>query len=186
MPAIMKSSSVNQSARVFFALWPETTESRQLAAWQVQLNRLCGGHAMRGKTLHNTLLFLGDVVLHRLEALQLAAREINVENFKLCFDEARYWRHNHIVYAAPAHVPQHLTSLVHALEQRLAAHHFKFDQRDYCPHVTLLRNAQWNDVPLPAMQPVCWTISDFALVQSICRNGLTDYKVLVRFPLSAG
>jgi 2'-5' RNA ligase len=62
-------------------------------------------------------------------------------------------------------------------------HRFKFDQREYKPHVTLLRNARWTDAPLPAMQPVRWQVQDFALVQSGQQNGLANYQVLARFPL---
>jgi 2'-5' RNA ligase len=181
----MNRPSDNPTARVFFALWPKAAESRQLAAWQEPLKQLCGGRAMRGETLHNTLVFIGDVELYGLEVLQLAAQEVVGEGFALRFDEARYWGHNHIVYAAPRHVPQQLTELVDALEQRLAAHRFEFDRREYKPHVTLLRNAHWSDAPLPAMQPASWLIRDFALVQSAQRDGSTGYRVLARFPLGA-
>ncbi len=138
---------------------------------------------MNGETLHNTLVFIGVVEQSRLEALQLAALEVSAANFELCFDEARYWGHNHIVYAAPGQVPQQLAQLVSALEQRLITHRFKFDQRAYKPHVTLLRNAHWTDDPLPDMQPVRWQIQDFALVQSANQNGLASYRVLARFAL---
>lgn len=176
----------NPTARVFFALWPTAAEGGQLAAWQKPLKRLCGGRAMRGETLHNTLIFIGDIELYGLEVLQRAAQEVGGEGFELCFDEARYWGHNHIVYAAPSQVPQQLIQLSNDLRQRLDAHRFKFEQREYKPHVTLLRNARWSDAPLPAMQPVCWKITDFALVQSVPHDGLTDYRVLAHFPLGAG
>lgn len=182
----MSRPSDNPTARVFFALWPKADERRQLAAWQAPLKRLCGGRAMRGETLHNTLLFIGDVDIYGLEVLQLAAREASGKGFELYFDEARYWGHNHIAYAAPSHVPQKLVQLVEALRQCLIKHRFSFDQRDYQPHVTLLRNAHWSDAPLPAMQPVCWRIRDFALVQSAPSGGVRDYRVLARFPLGAG
>jgi 2'-5' RNA ligase len=87
------------------------------------------------------------------------------------------------VYAAPGHVPQQLAQLVSSLEQHLAMHHFKFDQREYKPHVTLLRNAHWKDAPLPEMHPVCWQIKDFSLVQSGQQEGQSNYRVLARFPL---
>jgi len=188
--SMMKHSPDHATARVFFALWPTATERAQLAAWQAPLKRLCGGRAMSGETLHNTLVFIGDVELYRLEALQLAAQEVSGEGFGLCFDEARYWGHNHIVYAATRHTPHQLAQLVDALEQHLTAHRFKFAShhpvsRDYQPHVTLLRNARWRDAALPAMQPVGWQIGDFALVQSVPHDGLANYRVLARFPLRA-
>lgn len=173
----------NHFARVFFALWPAAEEREQLAAWQPVLRGRCGGRAMRPATLHNTLKFLGDVEMYGLEVLRLAAQEAGGEEFELCFDEARYWGHNHIVYASPRQMPAQLAQLVEALGQRLTAHRFAFDRHEYQPHVTLLRNARWSDAPLPAMQPVCWQIRDFALVQSVPRDGLTDYRVLARFPL---
>jgi len=182
----MNHPSGNTSVRVFFALWPAAAERDQLAAWQKPLQHLCGGRTMRGETLHNTLVFIGDVEQPRLEALQLAAKEVNGKAFELCFDVARYWGHNHIVYAAPDEIPQHLAQLADALEQRLRAHHFKFDRREYKPHVTLLRNAKWTDAPLPGMRPVYWQIKDFALVQSVLQDGLTRYQVLAKFPLGLG
>jgi len=143
----MKAQDKNKSARVFFALWPNDAERAALAAWQPALHKLCGGRSMRADTLHATLLFLGDVVLHRLEALQLAAQEVEWISFDLAFDVAHYWGHNHIVFAAPHIVPPQLAQLVQALEQRLSKHRFHFDQRQYKPHITLLRHARWSDAP---------------------------------------
>lgn len=180
----MSKLSEGKSARVFFALWPKAAESGQLVAWQGPLKRLCGGRAMRGETLHNTLVFVGDVELYVLDTLQLAAQEVSGESFELCFDEARYWEHNRIVYAAPRHVPEQLVNLSNALGQRLDAHRCRFDRHDYKPHVTLLRDARRGDTPLPAMQPVCWQAEDFALIRSVHRDGLAGYRVLARFPLN--
>lgn len=180
---LMSHPSGNSIVRVFFALWPTVGERSSLADWQQPLRHLCGGRAMRGETLHSTLVFIGDVEQSRLEALRLAALEVSAVCFELCFDEARYWGHNHIVYAAPGAAPRQLEQLVNALEQRLAVHRFKFEQREYKPHVTLLRNARWTDAPLPGMRPVRWQIQDFALVQSVQQGGLASYRVLVRFPL---
>jgi len=116
----------------------------------------------------------------------LAAMEVSEESFELCFDEARYWGHNHIVYAAPGSIPQPLVALVGALEQRLVKHRFVFEQREYKPHVTLLRNARWTDEPLPPVSTVKWQIKDFALVQSVQKDGQGSYRVLARFPLRTG
>ncbi|HEY0665883.1 MAG TPA: RNA 2',3'-cyclic phosphodiesterase [Gallionella sp.] len=167
--------------KVFFALWPVDTEREALSAWQAVLKQLCGGRAMHRETLHATLVFLGQVEARRMEALQLAAQEVGAEDFELCLDQARYWGHNHIAYAAPGYVPEQLIRLVDALERSLRRHRFGFDRRAYKPHVTLLRNAHWTDEPFPALPPVRWRAGDFALVQSL--GG--EYRVLARFPFSA-
>lgn len=177
-------SDTSSSVRVFFALWPHAGERAVLASWQPPLRKLCGGRAMRPDTLHATLVFLGDLAAHRLEALKLAAQEVGGEAFELCFDRARYWGHNHIVYAAPSVVPAPLSQLVLDLEQRLQAHRFRFDRRDYKPHATLLRHAQWSDEPLPEMPEVAWRVRDFVLVQSLRDDRGARYEVLARFPLA--
>lgn len=179
----MHKSSGEKIVRLFFALWPEEAERAALAAWCSPLHKLCGGRVMRSETLHNTLVFLGDVPQHRLEALTLAAREVAGEAFEVVFDEARYWGHNRIVYAAPTVIPPQMLQLVSNLESRLKAHRFRFDRREYKPHVTLLRNAQWRDSPLPEMKRVTWQARNFALVQSAPDKKGANYRVLGRFSL---
>lgn len=174
----------NKTARVFFALWPQQEELAALAAWQEPLRQLAGGRATHADRLHNTLVFLGEVVDKRLELLQLAAQEVRGAAFQLVFDTAKYWGHNHIVYAAPGSVPPKLALLVNDLEQALLRHHFKIDRREYKPHVTLLRHAHWRDSPLPALPPVKWKMCDFALVQSVSAGQGVRYEVLARFPLA--
>ncbi len=139
---------------------------------------------MRAETLHNTLVFLGNVPERRLEALQLAAHEAGGTPFPLRLSEARYWGHNHIVYATPIRTPEPLVSLVAVLQDRLERHRFHFDRRDYQPHITLLRHAKWRDEPLPDMQPVTWSVGSFVLVQSLSDQNGARYEILARFPLA--
>ncbi len=176
----------HSTARVFFALWPNAGERTALAAWQQPLRELCGGRAMLAGNLHNTLVFLGNVAERRLEALKLAAQEVEAERFDLRFDQVHYWGHNHIVFAAPHSMPPQLAQLVRDLEQRLERHRFRFDRRGYKPHVTLLRHAKWSDEPLPEMPAVPWPVRDFVLVQSPQPGGESIYQVIARFPLRLG
>ena len=133
---------------------------------------------MRPDTLHVTLAFLGEVEVARLEALQLAAREVTARRFELLLNEARYWEHNRIIHAAPGVIPAALLQLVSVLQCSLDRHGFDYDRREYKPHVTLLRNACRED-PLPGMPAVRWHVRNFAMVQ----GGGPDYRVLARFPL---
>lgn len=180
----MTETAIKKTVRVFFALWPQHEERGALATWQAPLQQLWGGRLTPVDNLHNTLVFLGEVEFVRMEALRLAAQEVNGAAFKIVFDLARYWGHNHIVYAAPGSEPPELVKLVSDLQQGLLHHHFKFDRRGYKPHVTLLRHAHWSDTPLPAMSPVKWEMRDFALVQSVSAGPGVSYEVLARFPLA--
>ena len=179
-----KTIAGQETARVFFALWPSTAERKALAGWQAPLKKLCGGRAMRADTLHVTLVFMGEVSRRRLEALKLAAQEVRGGRFSLRLDAARYWGHNHIAYAAPTEVPELLLQLVSDLERSLRRHRFRFEQRRYKPHVTLLRNAYWNDTPLPAQPAVNWKVREFVLVHSLSDARGARYEVLARFPLA--
>jgi RNA 2',3'-cyclic 3'-phosphodiesterase len=175
----------NPLIKVFFALWPTAAERDQLAAWRAPLQQLCGGRAIRSETLHNTLVFVGQVAQADLEALRLAALAVDVEAFEMCMDGAHCWNHNHIVYAAPSHVPQPLRQLVDALELNLDRRGLEFDRRAYRPHITLLRNAHCPDKPLLAMPQVVWRCRDFVLVQSVQDGAGAHYRELARFPLRA-
>ena len=179
----MKRTGKEPSRRLFFALWPNAAERAAMAVWQPPLRKLCGGRAMLPETLHNTLVFLGDVVEHRLEALCLAAQETDFRDFDLHLTMAHYWGHNHIVYAAPGLTPPQLAELVSELERNLRHHRFQFDQRSYQPHITLLRHAKWTDVELPPMPAVRWQIRDFALMQSLSDEQGARYEVVARFPM---
>ena len=167
--------------RLFFALWPDEEERAQLAGWQPPLRARCGGRAMRPETLHATLVFLGEVEEAHLEALRLSAEEVTFQPFDAEWREAHYWGHNHIVYAAPQAVSLPLMKLVHDLEDRLRKHHFRFEQRPYKTHVTLLRNALWTDDPLPELPEVRWLVRDFVLVRSPGDEQGARYEVLARF-----
>lgn len=167
--------------RLFFALWPGAAGRAALTLWQPQLREMCGGKVMQPQTLHCTLVFLGEVAEHRLEALTLAAQEATFRPFRLELTGGHYWGHNHIVYAAPDRTPPPLAELVHTLEVSLRRHRFRFEQRPYKPHVTLLRHAQWSDRPLPQMETVRWRVRRFALVQSLSGTEGAHYRVLAHF-----
>jgi 2'-5' RNA ligase len=178
-------SAPKNTRRVFFALWPDDAERAVLANWQAPLRKVSGGKAMRIDTLHCTLVFLGQVAEHRLEALRLAAQEATFQPFTLEWFAAHYWGHNHIVYAAPAETPPELAELVTSLQDTLRVHHFRFEERPYKAHVTLLRHANWTDAPLPSMPAVRWQARDFVLVQSLSDARGAHYEVLCRFGVRA-
>ncbi len=172
------------TARVFFALWPTPDERGKFCTWQQMLQAQCGGRIMRPETLHVTLVFLGEVPANRMPTLLSLAEKISTGCFQLYFDEVKYWEHNHILYAATDTVPTALICLVQELELRLTLNQFAFDQREYHPHVTLLRNVP----PLtfvPQQEPkIEWNNHYFVLLQSNSNGGVAHYRILGRYPLS--
>jgi 2'-5' RNA ligase len=98
-------------------------------------------------------------------------------------DRLEYWRHNRILWAGTANIPEALQVLVAQLQDALAGADFKFDRRPYVPHITLLRNAR--QAPAADRSPaVSWPVESFALMESAPRERGREYRVLRRWPLA--
>ncbi len=168
--------------RVFFALWPDdgARDALDLAAHEAR--RTGGGRAMQRNNLHQTLVFIGDVEDKIVATLKALASRVAASPFTLEFGITGYWRHNHIVWAAPVAMPPALTGLVMALEQELANAGVTFDRRDYFAHITLLRNAR-APAHLPRLH-FAWPARDFVLLESARGPRGVEYRVVGRWPLT--
>ncbi len=169
--------------RLFFALWPDAAVRDRLYRAAQAAHRGSGGRLMRRANLHQTLVFVGTVAEACVDCVEAAAAGIAVPPFKLDFGTTGYWRHNRIIWAAPAATPQPLAALVGALEAGLARGDVDFDRRPYSPHVTLVRDAR-ACAPLPELK-FEWHLRDFALVESGRDTGGVAYRVVARWPLAA-
>lgn len=169
--------------RLFFALWPDAVVRDQLYRAAQAAHRGNGGRLMRRANLHQTLVFVGTVADAQLVRVKAAAAGITVSPFKLDFGTTGYWRHNRIIWAAPAATPQPLAALVAALEAGLSCAGIDFDHRPYSPHVTLVRDARAS-APLPELK-FEWHLRDFALVESGRDASGVAYRVIARWPLAA-
>lgn len=172
-----------QTPRLFFAIWPGATQRSALNQLARNLHGGCGGRVVRRDNLHLTLVFLGNVEREKIPQLKALAVPWRVLRFDLEFGVTGYWRHNHIVWAAPVAIPQQLNDLVAALEGVLENAGIGFDRRPYAPHVTLIRNAREpGELPHFASR---WEISDFALMQSTRDDRGSRYEVVASWPLAA-
>jgi 2'-5' RNA ligase len=179
------STGLTDKARVFFALWPEPDCQARCAEAAVRLQARHGGRKTRAPSVHLTLVFVGAVERAALPRLIEAGDAARGPAFRIDFDRAACWRHNHIVYLAPAEAPVALFDLVARLEQQLSEHGIVFDRRAYAPHVTLLRHAECRDPrshPLDA--PIAWSTREFVLVESRLAPEGSGYLPLARFSLS--
>src|SRR5262245_61031269 len=127
----MPEAAQTGKARMFFALWPDAEVRGQLIRYGSRMHRLLGGKLTREESVHLTLLFLGDVALERLPAIQARAASICFEPFVLPIERAGCWRHNSIGWVGPNETPAPLANLVASLERALAEDEFRFDPRPY-------------------------------------------------------
>lgn len=170
------------TARVFFALWPDPDLRTALAGVGRQMHAQCGGRRTCAESIHITLAFVGEVEAGRIAELHALAAQLRCAAFDFELARTGWWRHNRIAWVAPETVPQGLTDLASELQSRLKLAGFRVDERTYFPHVTLLRKA---DCPraLAAMQPLHWTARDFVLVKSVIGENESAYEIIGRWPL---
>ncbi len=180
----MRNSEENNSskARVFFALWPEAPVRRALHTLATEYESRCEARAIDADALHITLLFMGGVERARLPQLMQAAGNITVPPFGFKLEKLSFWPQNRIACATlPADVPA-LSQLVAALKQQLTAAGFLFENNEFIPHVTLLRNVD-NILEPQAIQPIDWWVDSFVLAESTVTDQGSRYKILQEWSL---
>ena len=171
--------------RVFFALWPDATAAARLHALAREQHQRLNGRVSREDSLHCTLVFIGNVDAERLPDLRAAADGIQSPGFRMTFDQSGCWRHNRIASLGMRQVPEALLHLQSALDTRLKSDGFNTEQREYRPHLTLLRKAECTRATKenPATEPVGWAVRDFVLVRSSLSVNGSRYEQIGQWPL---
>lgn len=171
-----------QTARLFFALWPEGHTRGALAQAADKLHRRCGGKVTRAQTIHLTLVFLGNVPVARIGELVSAMEGLSVPAFALEMNRLGWWTHNRIAWAGPTEQPDELGVLVGQLRDRLAAGEFAFDTKKFVPHVTLLRKANCAEEAFFPLD-IQWRAKEFVLVRSAMSAAGAAYETIGRWKL---
>jgi len=171
---------VTVSRRLFFALWPDDVSRRALAAEAERLAPRCGGYPLPAENMHITLAFLGCVDASRLEALVDLTRKWPALHGEWTLDRLGHFPEPRIVWAGNHTPDAALTALNAELWRALARHGFTSPQREFTPHVSLVRQAD-----RPAMQstpsaPIVWQFDHLALVESQLGDGGSRYRTLAR------
>ncbi|HEU5284011.1 MAG TPA: RNA 2',3'-cyclic phosphodiesterase [Burkholderiales bacterium] len=181
----MPDAAGQRTARMFFALWPDTQVRGLLLRQGLKMHRLLGGKLTREESVHLTLVFLGDVALERVPELQQRAAGVRFEPFVLRVEQAGCWRHNSIGWVGPNQTPAALVRLVADLEGALEGEGLRFDHRPYAAHITLLRKARC--APMDGNMPVIeWAVRDFVLVRSERVNEGSRYTIVERWRAGEG
>jgi 2'-5' RNA ligase len=168
--------------RLFFALWPPAQAARSLRAWAEKAARETRGRVTGAETIHVTLAFLGEVDEERLRLAIDAGRRTPGEAHSLPIEQARWWKHNRIVWVGPAETPEPLASLAVDLRKNLLDSGFELESRAFQAHVTLIRKAQ-APRQLPPLPVIDWPVAEFVLVRSVLSREGSSYEPIERFAL---
>jgi len=167
--------AAGDSARLFFALWPDADVRTALSVVQEQVQ----GRRMHHADLHLTLIFLGQQPAALLPVLKDVLAHLPCSDIVLTLDRAGYFARNRIAWAGSSSAPPALLDLLAALKGELRRHEVSYreESRGFQPHITLARDAQApGDV---VFDPIRWRACELVLVESQGGNG-ARYRVLAR------
>ena len=167
--------------RLFFALWPDEVTRRRLykVARQFEHEHI---RMVKRSNLHMTLEFLGEVADEDKQGLIDKASEIKNKPFSIELTRVGWWKQPQILYIGTTHVPKPLLSLVKSIRYCVKQQGLKPDNREYKPHVTIVRKARNIAVPKETFH-IDWQVDSFALVLSNSTDDGVCYQVIQSWPL---
>ncbi|WP_157956818.1 RNA 2',3'-cyclic phosphodiesterase [Salinicola aestuarinus] len=167
--------------RLFFALWPDDVSRRALADEAHRLAPGCGdGDALPAENLHITLAFLGSVDTARIAPLIDLTQRWPSPCGDWTLDRLGHFPRPRIVWAGSLTPETALLTLQADLWQALSHHGFPPPQRDFTPHVSLVRQADRPPPETTLSEPVRWRFDHLALVASELGDGGSRYTTLAR------
>ncbi len=165
---------MNETARLFYALWPDDATRNRLK----QLQESVIGRKVRPENLHMTLAFLGNQAKTLLPALATALDTLPGQSFTLGIDRYGYFSKARIAWAGPSDTPKPLLALQQSLMQVLtdARVALKADA-NFRPHVTLACDA--NSLSEPFAPCISWRVGKIILAQSMQVKGGVIYSPIM-------
>ncbi|MGK0673914.1 MAG: RNA 2',3'-cyclic phosphodiesterase [Halothiobacillaceae bacterium] len=117
---VLGAPSHPRKRRLFFALWPDETTRRRLAAFLKVLPR-GKGRDMRAENLHLTLAFLGDCEEGLLTCLAEVGSSLTGQPFELTFDRLGHFQRARVLWLGLSRPPVELFELQAHLADLLAS-----------------------------------------------------------------
>ncbi len=180
---IDKEAIQNSSKRLFigFAL-PETITEQVCELRATHLSTI-SGKPVSTNNLHITLSFLGsldkkqqELIIKKLDFSTHAYINMSTEHFAH-FNQAQ------IIYLGVEKQPK-LLSLHSQLRQQLEQCEILTENRQYRPHISLLRKAKQTQIPLAQPNKITWQAKEIHLYQSKTVNNEVEYHIIHTWPLS--
>jgi 2'-5' RNA ligase len=168
--------------RLFFALWPDETQRRELEHACAKAVRHSGGRPVPVPNLHVTLAFLGSVAGARIPDLRRIAREQAARlapdgPATITFARLAHWKDAQVLCALAAEQSPTARDLAVALQEAASALGLSPDRKPFQAHVTLARKVVRAGA-LPKLRPVVWRFDAFALIDSRTEPSGPVYSVV--------
>ena len=163
--------------RLFFALWPDDRQRDRLREVVNSVAKTVEGRPVDRRNWHVTLAFIGVFPEHRIPILHDKASEIEMQPFRLGFDCLEYWPRPKVAALRAQSVPPEMQAVVDALNGILSEVGVRPEDRNFRPHMTVVRNArQFSTERLARRATTEW--SGFELMESVSAPGGGGYRPL--------
>jgi 2'-5' RNA ligase len=174
---------------LFFAVYPDAAAAARIGDHAA---RLRAAHTLKARPipadrLHITLHYLGafaGVPADTLAAARAAASSVRMPSFDVTLDRVETFATRRpkrplVISGEPGDA---FSAFVDTLDKSLqSVGIFVKSHPRFIPHVTLLYDE--HRVARQAVQPITWTVREFALVRSLL--GRSEHQVIERWPLDA-
>jgi len=169
--------------RMFFALWPDENVRLALAraAMVIPPGDAARASWVRTERYHLTLAFLGEIEPRQAEAAERAAADVRVRPFRLQLDTVGHFEGPNVVWIGPQSLPPELTQLKAELDRELLRFGLPVVAGRFTPHITCMRGVR--EAPDVSPVRIDWAVSEFVLVKSVLKPGMSRYKIVKRWPL---
>lgn len=174
--------------RVFYALWPDDAARQQIMdCFRQSVFSSKPGRLVTAENLHLTLHYMGLLELPVIEQLQQAAAQIEPPAFSLLLDRFGHFAAAGVLWLGCSHTPEALVHLHQTLANQLRAVGIEPERRAFQPHVSLMRHYKraLTDEESVLAQLLNWTVSQFALLESVSSSQGVYYRPLAVYPLIA-
>jgi 2'-5' RNA ligase len=178
--------------RIFFALWPDDAQRRELVRATQDIVKSVNGQPVPVENYHLTLAFLGSVPDDAMASVRAAADNVsaacllNSESgvLEVTLDQINFWHKPQILCATASRESPPAIELAETLKRHLINAGFAPDLKTFRAHVTLARKVARVKVAAH-VESVRIAFRDFSLVES--RSGPTGsvYSVIDSWPLCA-
>lgn len=178
-------TTLGETHRLFFALWPDDALRARIATTAAQLEGELapGGRRLKPERYHVTLQFLGDFrpVPERLrEDAMAAAASVRSPAFELPLDCAGSFRGANVWWLGSRSTPDGLRALWDALGHALMQHQVPVRSGgSFVPHLTIQRDVRRHIGSTP-VATLLWHVREFVLVDS---HSGRPYDLLGRWSL---
>ena len=168
-----------RSARLFFALNPGSSTRSRLAEIQSALKLQARPVAV--SNLHMTLVFLGTVQSKRMNMLHDIAAAMTFPDCELLLDLTGRFEKARIAWLGCTRLPPALSGFQRALAKQLQDAGFRFQNRNWTPHITLYRNLR-KPFETISFDAVKWRPAGFCLMESRHERCGLIYQSIGRWP----